>query len=113
MHEMSLAQNILDIVLVTARQHSVQKVLSVSIRAGELRGIVPEQIQFCFGLLTKDSIAEGAELQVNTVAIKARCKGCSKEFPVKEFRFICPACDHAELETLQGLELLVENIEVL
>jgi hydrogenase nickel incorporation protein HypA/HybF len=113
MHEMSLAQNILEIVLNTARQNNVKRVLGVTIRAGELRGIIPEQIQFCFGFIAKDSIAEGADLRVNTVSIKARCKVCFREFFVEEFRFVCPDCDNTDLETLQGLELLVENIEVI
>ena len=113
MHEMSLAQNILDIVLNTARQNDVTKVLGITIRAGELRGIVPEQLEFCFGFIAQDSIAEGANLKVNTLAVKARCKSCHRAFFVKEFHFICPACEGTDLETLQGLELLVEHIEVL
>jgi hydrogenase nickel incorporation protein HypA/HybF len=112
MHEMALAQNILDIVLDAARRHGAHRVRRISIRAGRLRGIIPEQLQFCFGFVAKDSIAEGADLSVVTVPIKARCKACGREFLVEEFKFICPDCNDPHVETLQGLELLVENIEV-
>lgn len=112
MHEMSLAQNILDIVQKTASQHNAKKVLKITIRAGQLRGIVPEQLKFCFGFVAKDSLAEEAELLVHSLPIKGRCKQCQTEFFVKEFRFACEACQAEDIEVLQGMELLVENIEV-
>jgi len=112
MHEMSLAQNILDIVLKTASAHSVKRVARISIRAGQLRGIVPEQLKFCFGFVAKDSIAEQADLVVNTIPIQAACKQCQEIFFVKEFSFVCPACGSEQVDVRQGMELLVENIEV-
>ena len=112
MHEMSLAQNILDIVLNAANQNNVKKVQKITIRAGQLRGIVPEQLRFCFGFVAKDSIAEEADLVVNSLPIRGRCKQCSEEFFVKEFTFKCPQCENEDIEVLQGMELLVENIEV-
>ena len=112
MHEMSLAQNILEIVQKTAVLHQVTKVTKVTIRAGQLRGIIPEQLRFLFDFVAKDSVAEGAELVVQTLPVKARCKKCEGSFFVKEYQFLCPDCASEELEVLQGMELLVENIEV-
>jgi len=109
---MSLAQNIFDIVLRTANQHNARKVSKITIRAGQLRAIIPEQIRFCFGFVAKDSIVEGAELIVNTLPIKGRCKQCEDEFFVREYQFVCPSCKSEEVDVLQGMELQVENIEV-
>jgi hydrogenase nickel incorporation protein HypA/HybF len=112
MHEMSLAHNILEIVQKTAAHHQVSKVTKVTIRAGQLRGIIPEQLRFCFEFVAKDSVAEGAELVVHTLPVKARCKKCEGSFFVREYQFLCPDCGSEELELVQGMELLVENIEV-
>ncbi len=112
MHEMGLAQNIYDIVLKTAEQNGVGKVLRINVRAGQLRGIVPEQLQFCFGFVAKEStMIEGAELVIETLPIKGKCKSCSHEFMVEEYRFVCPECEHEDIDVLQGMELLVSNIE--
>ncbi|MEW6440741.1 MAG: hydrogenase maturation nickel metallochaperone HypA [bacterium] len=113
MHEMGLAQNILDIVLRSARQNQASRIVRISVRAGQLRGIVPDQLRFCFGFVAKDSMAEGAELAIQTVPIRAKCKRCSQEFQVEEFRFVCPGCENVDLELLQGKELMIENIEVI
>ena len=113
MHEMGLVQNIFDIVLKTAEQNSISKVLRINIRAGQMRAIVPEQLQFCFEILSKESpIVEGAELVVEILPVKGKCKSCTHEFAVEEFQFVCPECKHEDIEVLQGMELLVSNIEV-
>ena len=113
MHEMGLVQNIVDIVLKTAEQNGISKVLRVNIRAGQLRAIVPEQLQFCFQILSKESpILEGTELVVETLPVKGKCKSCQHEFSVEEYRFVCPECEHEDIDVLQGMELLVSNIEV-
>ena len=114
MHEMGLAQNIFDIVLRTAEQNNVGKVLRINVRAGQLRGIVPEQLQFCFGFVARESpVMEGAELAIETLPIKGRCKSCNHEFPVEEYRFVCAQCGHEDIEVLQGMELMVSNIEAI
>lgn len=114
MHEMGLAQNILDIVVRTAEQNRVEKVVRILVRAGQLRGIVPEQLQFCFGFVARESsLVDGAELVIETLPIRGKCKRCSREFPVEEFRFVCPGCAHEEIDVLQGMELLVSSIEAL
>ena len=114
MHEMGLAQNIFDIVVKTAEQNSVAKVLRINVRAGQLRGIVPEQLQFCFGFVARESpIVEEAELVIETLPIKGKCKSCQHDFFVEEYRFVCPDCEHEDIEVLQGMELLVSNIEAL
>lgn len=113
MHEMGLVQNIFDIVLKAAEQNAITKVLRINIRAGQLRAIVPEQLQFCFEILSRESpIVEGAQLVIETLPVKGKCKRCQHEFFVEEYRFVCPACGHEDVAVLQGMELLVSNIEV-
>lgn len=111
MHEMSLAQNILDVVLKAASQNGVKRVIRINIRAGKLRAIIPEQLTFCFGFVSQDSIASGAELSVEILPIRGRCRSCGNEFDVEEFRFVCASCNSEEVEMIQGKELLVANIE--
>jgi hydrogenase nickel incorporation protein HypA/HybF len=109
---MGLAQNIMDIVVKTAEQNNVDKVVRINVRAGKLRGIVPEQLQFCFGFVARESsVVDGAQLVIETLPIKGKCKSCSHEFFVEEYRFVCPECEYEDIDVLQGMELLVSNIE--
>ena len=53
MHEMSIAQSILDIILQESGNHNVSRVLSVALKVGELSAVETESLRFCFELLTK------------------------------------------------------------
>ena len=109
---MSVAQSILKIALAEAQKNGATKIKTVRIRAGELRGIVQEQLGFFFEFITKDTLAEGAAFEVEQVPIKAGCKSCEHVFMVKEFEFICPECESKDVDLIQGMELAVKEIEI-
>lgn len=112
MHEMSIAQSILKIALAEAMKNGARKIKVVRIRAGELRGIVPDQLSFFFEFLTKETPAEGAALEVEKVPIKAGCKSCEHIFMVQDFEFLCPECGSKDVDVIEGLELAVKEIEI-
>ncbi|RJP70745.1 MAG: hydrogenase maturation nickel metallochaperone HypA [Candidatus Abyssobacteria bacterium SURF_17] len=112
MHEMSIAQSILKIVLTEAQKNGAQKVKVVRIRAGQLRGIVREQLAFFFEFITKDTAAEGAVLEVEQVPIKAQCKPCEHTFMVQDYKFLCPKCQSKDVDVVEGMELAVKEIEI-
>jgi len=57
MHEMSIAQSLLDIVLEESRKHDLASVRVVRLQIGAMAGVVPEALTFCFELLTRDTLA--------------------------------------------------------
>jgi hydrogenase nickel incorporation protein HypA/HybF len=111
MHEMSIAQSVLDIILQESRDHRVKRVLSVALRVGELSAVETESLKFCFDLLTKGTLAEGARLNIERVQITCRCRDCAADFSVKELTFSCTSCGSGRLEMLTGRELSVESFE--
>ncbi len=111
MHEMSIAQSILDIVIGEASKHNATKVANIRIRAGELRGIVPVHLNYYFQFVSKDTIAEGAELDIEVLPVRGRCEKCNLDFDVEEFKYECPECQGKDVETIQGLELMVKDFD--
>ncbi len=112
MHEMSIAKGILKIVLSVAQQNGATQIKTVRIRAGELRGIVEEQLLFLWEHAGKDTLAEGATLEVEKVPIKAKCRACDHVFRVLNHEFICSECDSKDVDVVEGKELDVQEIEV-
>ncbi len=114
MHELPIIQDVLNIVLEHAQKHGVQKVVSVSLRVGELRDVVEEWMQRFFDYLTKDTVAEGAKLKVERLPVVFRCS-CGEEFSVnlRETREIrCPRCEGKEVALISGREFEIQGIEV-
>ncbi len=114
MHELSVVQDVVKIVLDHAEKNGVHKVLGVNLRVGELRDVVDEWMQRFFDYLSKDTIAEGAKLNINWVPVSFRCS-CEKTFSVnmKEKRYVtCPRCNGTDVTLVSGREFEIEGIEV-
>ncbi|ATW24619.1 hydrogenase maturation nickel metallochaperone HypA [Candidatus Formimonas warabiya] len=112
MHEMAIAQGILDIALDHAAQHQAQKVLTISLSIGQMTGVEPEALLFCFNVLAEETIAAAAKLDINILPLVGFCQGCGQEFAVEGYRFFCPSCGSAQVEIISGRELQVAYLEV-
>lgn len=112
MHELGIAQSIIDIALRVVNEHGGGKIARITIQAGELRSIIREQLQFCFEFAAKDTPLEGVRLDVEVVPLVAFCGACRKEFRVRNLDFHCPECRGNSTEILQGKELRVLDLEL-
>jgi len=108
-HELSLSTAILD---TTLRHAEGRRVKSVQMRIGAMRQVVPESLEFYFGIVTRDTDAAGAVLEVEYLPARLRCLGCGEEWEPELPMFRCPSCLRAEIETLSGTEFEIESIVV-
>lgn len=119
MHEMSIAQSILEVVQQYAKESdhardaNVPRVKSVRLRIGEMAGVVPESLRFCFEVASEGTVAQGAELLIEEVPIRCRCASCNLEFSAERFLFLCPTCGTTDVEVLSGNELDVVELDLL
>lgn len=112
MHEMTVTQGIMDIVLKTARDNNASKVKAVNLTVGTLAQVVPDCVAFYFEILTKDTVAEGAALNIETVQARARCSGCGHEFEADDMLLKCPQCGDVLGKLISGRELAVTSIDI-
>lgn len=110
MHEATLAENILNIALDTARQNHATKIFKVGLTLGELAGVEVEALRMSFDVLKKNSPADDAELVIDRVPISATCNKCGKIFKLERYNFFCPECDGV-LILQSGRELLVDFVD--
>ena len=109
MHEMSIASAVVQ----TAIGHAAgRKVSVVTVRAGHLRQVVPSSLEFYFEIVARETVVEGARLDLETIPARLRCQGCDHEWDVQSPAFRCPECLSSEVTVLCGDELEVESIEV-
>ncbi len=64
MHEVALAQGILEVVLDVADGREAR---SVRVRAGELQSVTQDSLQFCFEMVAQNTVAAAAGLEVEIV----------------------------------------------
>lgn len=113
MHELAIAESIAEVVAKRANEHQATHVTSVRLRIGEASGIVPDSLTFCFEMVTSlDPLLAGARLAVDSVAHRAHCRGCDRDFIVRDFVAQCPACGEWSDQIVSGTELQVVDMEI-
>lgn len=112
MHEMSIAEGIVDIALQIADQHQSPKVNTIFLELGRMSGVEPDALQFCFEAVTRGTKAEGAKLEIDFLEIVGQCIECKHEFPVENYVFKCPNCESTIIDTISGRELRVTSVDL-
>jgi hydrogenase nickel incorporation protein HypA/HybF len=109
MHELSVSSAVLESVLRHARG---RRVTSVRLRVGHLRQVVPDSLDFYWGIVTRDTVAAGSVLEQDVIPARLACTACRDEWSIELPVFRCPGCGGADVEVTAGDELEVESIEV-
>lgn len=119
MHELSMAQGIINAVLDTANENNATEVNEVTIEVGRLAMINPEQLQFILGVLIENTIMEDAKINFNEIPVEMECYDCNFRgeailddsdhyAPLVK----CPECDSLKVEVLNGKDIIVKNIVI-
>jgi hydrogenase nickel incorporation protein HypA/HybF len=112
MHELGIAQSVLDAVQIEAAKHPGAKPTKVALRIGELSAIDPEALRFSFEALTRETELENMQLEIEMCPRQHRCLECGIDFQVKDFVFICPNCGANRNKCIGGEELELAYLEL-
>jgi hydrogenase nickel incorporation protein HypA/HybF len=111
MHEASIVSGLMALLLKQAAKHGVDRISRVTVKVGKLRSVEPRALTACFEVFAEETIAEGAELVVDTVPIRAHCDDCGAEFEISGFVFRCNHCQSSHVTLTSGEELYIESFE--
>lgn len=112
MHEMSLAEGIRGIVEEAASAQGFTKVNAVVLEVGALSSVEVEALRFCFEVVMKGTVAEGARMEVDTVAGTGWCMPCAKTVPIGQLYDPCPDCGSYQVQATGGTEMRVKALDV-
>ncbi|MDD5240219.1 MAG: hydrogenase maturation nickel metallochaperone HypA [Sulfuricella sp.] len=112
MHEMSLAEGVLQVIEDSARSQSFSRVKTVWLEVGELAGVEVEAIRFCFDAVAKGTLADGARLEIVATEGRGQCLSCGKTVAIRLRYDPCPLCGGYPVEPVGGLEMRVKELEV-
>ncbi|HUX94765.1 MAG TPA: hydrogenase maturation nickel metallochaperone HypA [Bacteroidales bacterium] len=112
MHELSVVQNIINIVSLELERNGGSRVSEVKLEIGRLSGIEFGSLDFALKHLTRGSIIESAEISVEKPEGVARCNECHNEFKMDDFIGCCNLCNSVNLEIIKGRELRVKSITI-
>lgn len=112
MHEISIAESILQIAETNAREQGARSIQVIKLRLGTFTTIVAESLQFAFEIARQGTLAQDARLEIEVVPMVVRCVVCRvSRQPSGGIRLVCEQCGFP-LEIVSGEELRIEYIEV-
>jgi hydrogenase nickel incorporation protein HypA/HybF len=109
MHELAIAESIVEIAVRHARGRRVSR---VEVTVGHLRQVVPSALSFAFELVAQNTPVEGAELVLDVIPATGRCRTCGVESRMDGFPLLCRSCGSADMAVVAGEELRVESLDV-
>ncbi len=112
MHELSIAQGILEIVQQYVEPAQAAAVRGVKVRVGRLAGVVADSLEFSFSAVVADTPWQSARLEIVNVPTTGECRGCGNQFEVEDVAFCCPACESTDVRLVSGTDLQVVEIEL-
>ena len=114
MHEMGIAQSVLDAAQSHVSQRPGAVLRRIGLRIGELSGVDRESLTFCFECLVKDTPLESVRLAIEWRTRRYCCADCgSLAEPASVFP-ICGACGKAaQLSAGDELEIAWLELEEL
>ena len=112
MHELGIAESILNRVQVESATRNGARATKVGVRIGELAGVDPEALSFGFEVLVKDTDLEPLALEIESTSRRHECSRCKRVFTVVDYHVDCPECGSAETRCIGGDELELAYLEV-
>lgn len=112
MHELALANGLVDAIREAAASRGFARVRRVGLEIGALSHVEPEAIAFCFDVVTRGTLAEGAELAIARPPGRALCVDCASEVEIAVRGEPCPRCAGHRLLVRGGEELRLVELEV-
>jgi len=112
MHEMALAESMLEIVEATARRHGATRVSEVRLEIGALSHVAVDALRFCFDAVTRGSMAQGATLTIESTPGEAWCMPCGGRVALAQVGEPCPRCGSYQLTVTRGEDMRVKDIAI-
>lgn len=128
MHELSIAQRIIEIIEEEAAKNGIAKVALAKLKIGKMAAFQKEQLEFCLSSYEKNETLEDMRFEIEEVPVSISCKTCGKNFIDSRFddgEFAhhiahapalyeapeCPSCKSTDVAVTSGREMELVSIE--
>lgn len=112
MHEMSLAESVRGLIEEAQAREGFSHVSRVRVEIGQLSGVEREAFAFCFDVVMKNGIADGARLEIVATEGRGRCTQCGQDTPLANVYDPCAHCGGFPVQVTGGDALRVIDLEV-
>ncbi len=112
MHELSICQGLMTKVEQVALENGAASVNTIFLSVGPLSGVEPILLKRAFEISRLGTIAESAQLDIQTGPVIVECSKCGASSEVRLYHLVCGSCGNWRVRVTQGEELLLLSLEL-
>ena len=112
MHELSVAQSLIDHIARSVPQRDLPKIMSVCVRLGAVSGVVKDSLEFSFTALTAGTTLENVRMEFEERPYVVHCRSCDSRTSNDLGIAVCEACGSTETTVESGTELDIVYLEL-
>ncbi|MBN1426758.1 MAG: hydrogenase maturation nickel metallochaperone HypA [Anaerolineae bacterium] len=112
MHELGITKHLLSLAIRHAESAGATRITALNLAVGEFASVVDESLQFYWGFVAKDTIAEEAVLHFERIPGRFQCSDCQHEFGMIDFKGRCPKCRSNRVITIDGTQFSLTSVEI-
>lgn len=113
MHELSVCQGLLGEVERIAREHGARGADRLVVQIGPLAGVEPRLLADAFPIASAGTLAEGAELVIESLPVRVFCPACGRESEASVNKLLCAHCGDWQTRLAGGDELILASVGLL
>lgn len=112
MHEMGIVFHLAKTLDELAREQNITKIGTVSLKVGEVSGIVTDLFEDCWDYYKKKyPVLLDSKLYLKHSPAVTYCTACGKTYETVRYGKTCPHCSSTETYLLEGNNVVIESIE--
>lgn len=112
MHELSLAQDIIETVKQNVTADELTKVREVIVEVGAFSGVVADSLKFSFEAITSGTELNDAVMKIVDIPFCLKCNDCGSETSTEIPMLLCSICGSSNTKILSGDELRVKELKL-
>jgi len=113
MHELSLLENVREILENNALSQKFSRVTQVTLEIGKFSNVEPDALRFCFDVVMKDSLADNAELIISELGGLGICRQCQQQMEMQTLYDTCIYCGSHFVTVIQGTDMKIKDLIVI
>jgi hydrogenase nickel incorporation protein HypA/HybF len=112
MHELGIMTDVLDTALRVAERNGGKRVTKITLKIGLMSGVVASYVQSFFDVISKDTIAAGAEIVIESDPAAFVCRECGAKTTYTALgpEYICSSCGSQKLRLISGHSFQIVNV---
>ena len=112
MHELALAQNIVETIHQAVPPEGWENVRIVRLQVGAMAGVVPDSLEFSFKALVAETPLSRVRMEIESIPFVVECDACGQISGNDAGISRCLECGSGKTRIRSGTELQVINLEL-